>query len=164
MFLLIMIVLSCPFILAQGASPPIRPDPKLTPGDTLPVTAKDVCVPGYSSRVRNVPASVKNQVYREYGIKSHKAGDFEIDHLVSLELGGSNSIKNLWPQSYKTKPYNAHVKDALENRLHALVCSGKMSLGDAQHAIATDWIAEYKFVVANHQKVPRAKPPSRHDE
>ena len=76
--------------------------------------------------------------------RQHKPGDYEVDHLISLELGGSNSIKNLWPQSYLTQPWNAHVKDALENELHDEVCSGKVDLATAQHDIATDWIAAYK--------------------
>ncbi len=51
---------------------------------------------------------------------------------------------NLWPQSYQTQPWNAHVKDALENELHRLVCSGQLDLKTAQHDISTDWIAAYK--------------------
>jgi 5-methylcytosine-specific restriction endonuclease McrA len=50
-------------------------------------------------KVRNVPAEMKRQVYHEYGITSHGSGEYEIDHLIPLELGGSNSIKNLWPES-----------------------------------------------------------------
>ncbi len=123
---------------------PLLPDPKMTPGATLPVTTGDICVSGYSQKVRNVPVDVKRQVYAEYGIASHRPGEYEIDHLISLELGGSNSIKNLWPQSYVTKPWNAHVKDKLENELHDEVCSGRISLPMAQHDIATDWIAAYK--------------------
>ena len=124
-------------------APGVLPDPKLTPGDMLLVTAKDVCVAGYSKSVRNVPENIKRAVYREYGIRSHKAGEFEVDHLISLELGGSNSIKNLWPESYLSKPWNAHMKDMLENRLHAEVCAGKITLSDAQNAIATDWVKAY---------------------
>lgn len=116
----------------------------MTPGATLPVTTGDICVSGYSEKVRNVPLSVKKQVYAEYGITHHGRGEFEVDHLISLELGGSNSIKNLWPQSYLTQPWNAHVKDKLENELHDEVCSGKIDLPTAQHEIATDWIAAYK--------------------
>jgi hypothetical protein len=70
-------------------------------------------------------------------IEAHKPGEYEIDHLVSLELGGSSSIRNLWPQSYVTEPQNAHVKDKLENVLHEPACSGKLSLEEAQKAIAT---------------------------
>jgi hypothetical protein len=130
--------------LQRGSQPPILPDPKLTPGDVLDVTKDDVCVPGYAGKVRNVPAEVKRQAYAAYGITRHAPGDFEVDHLISLELGGSNSIKNLWPQSYKTRPWNAHVKDKLENELHEEVCSGKISLTTAQHDIARNWIAAYK--------------------
>lgn len=129
---------------ADQSSSPILPDPKMTPGATLPVTTGDICVSGYSEKVRNVPADVKRQVYAEYGIASHRPGEYEVDHLISLELGGSNSLKNLWPQSYVTRPWNAHVKDKLENELHAEVCAGKIDLPTAQHEIAADWIASYK--------------------
>ena len=129
---------------AADQTAPLLPDPKMTPGATLPVTRADIAVPGYTKKVRNVPQDVKRQVYAEYGITSHRPGDYEVDHLISLELGGSNSIKNLWPQSYKTQPWNAHVKDALENELHDEVCSGKLDMATAQHDIATDWIAAYK--------------------
>ena len=118
------------------------PDPALTPGDVLPVTVSDICVPGYSSKVRNVTDAVKNQVYLEYGITSHQPYEYEVDHLISLELGGSNSVKNLWPEPYGGE-WNARVKDKIENRLHALVCDGQLDLQTAQHEIATDWMAAY---------------------
>ena len=118
------------------------PNLELTPGDTLDVTNADICVSGYSGKVRNVPASVKNQAYSEYGIVSHAPGQYEVDHLISLELGGSNSIRNLWPQSY-TGPWNAHIKDKLENYLHDQVCNGSLDLKTAQTEIATDWITTY---------------------
>jgi hypothetical protein len=74
---------------------------------------------------------VKRQVYAEYGITSHAPGEFEVDHLISLELGGSNSIRNLWPQSYRTQPWNARVKDRVENKLHQMVCKGEIDLKTA---------------------------------
>ena len=86
-----------------------------------------------------MPASLKRQVFAEYGLQP--SGAFEVDHLISLELGGSNDLKNLWPQSYTTPTYNARVKDGLENRLHWLVCHGTLALDVAQRAIARDWIA-----------------------
>ncbi len=119
------------------------PNLKITPGDTLDVTSADICVAGYSSKIRNVPESVKNQAYSEYGIFSRAPGQYEVDHLISLELGGSNSIKNLWPESY-TGPWNAHIKDKLEDRLHSLVCKGSLDLKTAQTEIATDWISAYQ--------------------
>jgi hypothetical protein len=131
---------------AQHVSP-IVPDPAKTPGDTLAVTKADICVPGYSKKVRNVPESVKKQAYAEYGIASHKPKEYEVDHLISLELGGSNSLKNLWPQSYVTSPYNAYKKDVLENKLHKLVCDGVIGLKTAQKAISTDWITAYRKYV-----------------
>lgn len=116
----------------------------MTPGATLDVTAQDICVPGYSKRVRNVPASVKRQAYAAYGIASHEPGEYEVDHLISLELGGSNSIRNLWPESFRTQPWNARTKDRLENELHRLVCAGQVDLGTAQEEIAGNWAAAYR--------------------
>ena len=141
---LILALSSGGFARQRQNSPPLLPDRTLTPGDTLDVTKDDICVPGYTKKVRNVPKAVKDQVYASYGITRRTPGEYEVDHLISLELGGSNSIKNLWPESYKTTPWNAHVKDKLENRLHADVCSGKIDLKSAQQQIATDWIAAYK--------------------
>ena len=124
------------------------PDPKLTPGDVLDVTLADIQVKGYSAKVRNVPISVKREVYASYGIVHWNKGEYEVDHLVSLSLGGSNSKKNLWPESYLTEPWNARTKDALEFRLLALVRDGKVDLHTAQHEMAKDWIAAYKKYVS----------------
>lgn len=124
------------------------PDSNKTPGDVLPVAAADICVHGYSKNVRNVPISVKRQVYASYGVAYVKGAD-EVDHLISLELGGSNSIKNLWPEPYNQE-WNAHVKDRLENKLHELICSPgtpdeqNARMKQAQYEISHDWIAAYK--------------------
>src|ERR1700730_18029617 len=146
-------------VLAQQPTP-IVPDPKLTPGDTFDVTAQDVCTPGYARKVRNVPVEMKRQVYREYGITSHGPGDYEVDHLISLELGGSNSIKNLWPESHRTSPWNAKVKDRLEDKLHELVCIGRLDLKTAQKAIASNWIEAYKTFVSPYPPISRLASPS----
>jgi len=127
----------------------------LTPGDTFDVTTEDLCVPGYSKKVRDVPAEMKPEVYREYGITSYGPGDYEVDHLIPLELGGSNSIKNLWPESHRTSPWNAQVKDRLEAKLHELVCSGQLDLETAQQAIASNWIEAYKLYVSSNSPSSR---------
>ncbi len=118
-------------------------DAACTPGALLATGTKAaICQSGYSSQVRNVPTSEKNQVYAEYGISSHGTGQYEVDHLVSLELGGSNEIANLWPELASPKP-GFHEKDKVENYLHAQVCSGAVDLQKAQIEIATNWLAVY---------------------
>jgi hypothetical protein len=120
------------------------PDPDCTPGAIFPDATKDkICVAGYSSGVRNVPESEKKQVYAEYGIKTHTTGEYEVDHLISLELGGSNDIANLWPEAAEPRP-GFHEKDKVENYLHKQVCDGVMPLQDAQYQIAHDWMAVYQ--------------------
>jgi hypothetical protein len=126
----------------QGA----LPDPKCTPGAVfVGVTASQVCTPGYSKSVRNVPTSVKNQVYASYGIMTHSPGEYEIDHYIPLELGGSNEVANLWPEAASPVP-GFHEKDKVENYLHDQVCSGAMALDEAQHEIATNWLDVYKRI------------------
>ena len=118
-------------------------DTACTPGDIIPTATKSqICQPGYSKSVRNVPNSVKDQVYAEYGITQHSAGEYEVDHLVSLELGGSNDISNLWPEAASPKP-GFHEKDKVENYMHSQVCSGAISLEQAQIEIATNWLNVY---------------------
>jgi len=118
-------------------------DSACTPGAILTNATKDViCQQGYARSVRNVPQSEKNQVYAEYGITSHLPGQYEVDHLVSLELGGSNDIANLWPEAASPTP-GFHQKDSVENYLHSQVCSGAVSLKEAQIEIATNWLAVY---------------------
>lgn len=133
------------------------PDSALTPGDELPVTSSQVCQSGYSSSVRSVSTATKNKVYAEYHITSHPTGAFEVDHLISLELGGSNDIKNLWPEPAEPRP-GFHEKDTLENKLHSLVCAGRMELSEAQREIASDWHAAYLVQVLG--QAPAATPTS----
>ena len=90
-----------------------------------------------------MPQSVKYAVEREYGMRARRYGrSLEIDHIVALELGGSNAVANLFPE--RAPGYRA--KDRLENRLHDLVCSRRMTLGTARRGIATNWIALYRRV------------------
>ena len=129
------------------------PNMELTPGATDSAVTQDtihttICVPNYTAGVRNVPEAIKSAIFDEYGIVP-KRGEYEIDHLVSLEIGGSNDVSNLWPQSYVTLPWNAHLKDRLENTLHRLVCSDKITLIEAQKAIREDWTAAYRKYVEN---------------
>ncbi len=63
----------------------------------------------------------------------------EIDHLISRELGGADDVKNLWPESYGSSPWNAHLKDKLENRLHKEMCAGHIGLQATRDMLVNDW-------------------------
>jgi len=121
------------------------PDPGCTPGATYRrATAAKVCRHGYSSAVRNVSERTKDAVYAAYGVRRHfDDRDGEVDHLVSLELGGSNSRANLFPEAATPRP-GSHQKDRLENELHDQVCSHRISLRRAQKLIAINWVAAYR--------------------
>jgi hypothetical protein len=120
------------------------PNRTLTPGATRPVAISDVCSMAHEEVVRAVPISLRQQVFREYGIEHPRAENYEIDYLIAPGLGGKEDIHNLWPEPYTATIWNAHVKDALEEHLHEMVCAGKLDLPTAQSEIAKDWIAAYK--------------------
>jgi hypothetical protein len=127
------------------------PDRRCSPGaDYSGLTRSVICSPGFrTSTVRNVPTSEKHAVENEYGMVARPYGrTIEIDHIVSLELGGSNSIANLFPEP-GTGAVSYHVKDKLENRLHAMVCAGQITLAGARIGIARDWETLYRRVFAS---------------
>ncbi len=118
------------------------PKNSLTPGETRTVSIGDVCSAA-PREAATVPVSLRQQVFREYGINDKRPNAYEVDYLITPELGGASSIRNLWPQPYSAV-WNAHVKDELEDRLHGLVCAGQVDLATAQREISRDWISAYK--------------------
>lgn len=130
-----------------GVSRIDMPNPALTPGAAFAVGRARICVSGYASSVRDVPESEKDAVYARYGVP-HVPHQHEVDHLVSLELGGSNAIANLWPEPYAGR-WGARTKDVLEDRLHDLVCAGTIRLRYAQRIEARNWVAAYTRYVGS---------------
>jgi putative zinc finger protein len=142
---------------AEGPKPRFT----LTPGETRPITLEEVCLYDKAEVIsRDIPLDVQQKVFAAYGIKSPQKDQFEVDYLITPDLGGTESIRNLWPQPYSVR-WNAHVKDKLEERLHELVCGGKLDLATAQHDIAVDWIAAYRKYVGGD--TPRQEPPVTRD-
>jgi hypothetical protein len=132
------------------------PNRSLTPGATRPVTITEICSVPHEEVVEDVAVPLRQMVLHEYGISNARPEDYEIDYLIAPRLGGTEDIRNLWPEPYRTRVWNAHVKDALEERLHEMVCSGKLDLSTAQHDIATDWIAAYKKYFHTNKPLPRS--------
>jgi len=128
------------------------PDPGCTPGANDPHVTQatigtTICrAGGYTSTVRHpesVTAVEKRSALRSYSDTAPTSA-YELDHLVSLELGGSpNSPHNLWPEPGASP----NPKDKLESALHDLVCTHRMTLTDAQNAIAGDWVTTYRQVI-----------------
>src|SRR6266576_1790327 len=130
-----------------SARPVSMPNGKLTPGVALDVGAARTCTPGYAESARDVSDAEKAKVYARYHVR-WVPYRHEVDHLISLELGGSNAIRNLWPEPYAGR-WGARTKDILENRLHDLVCEGRLALASAQRQEALDWVAAYRRYVAS---------------
>ncbi len=123
------------------APPGALPNPLLTPGESFPsVTAAQVCQPGWATSHRDVPEAERRAAFAAYGIPYAQRAGYELDHLISLELGGDNAQANLWPEPHDRVGFpGSQTKDVVENRLHNLVCSGRLDLATAQRAIATNW-------------------------
>lgn len=135
----------------------IYPDPKLTPGVINPLVTQDtiaqtIGTPGWTASIR--PAASVTSVIKAHIMARDNLPDpaslYELDHFISLELGGHPSdLANLWCQRYMTPECalgGAHEKDHVENFLRIQVISGAMTLADAQRAITDDWYAVYLHI------------------
>jgi len=131
------------------------PNPKLTPGALNPAVTQQtlgetICRPGGYTKSIRPPESytykIKVESIRQYGYTDRRLSHYELDHLISLELGGSpDSPQNLWPEPhYVQGGWGSYAKDKLENKLHEMVCQGQIPLAQAQHEESTDWIGAYK--------------------
>ena len=129
------------------------PNLQITPGAVRAGLSKTkICSIKWGKDERHVTAAMKRQVFAAYGYSGYDdlrcvpAGKrtCEIDHLISRELGGADEVSNLWPQAYGTSPWNAVLKDKLENRLHKELCAGNITLKSARDILVTDWREGYK--------------------
>jgi hypothetical protein len=143
------------WLLANPAAAPVSaaltsdttgqlPRVELTPGAVRDVTVADVCGPDRHVRTEPVAASVHRRVFDSYGADVERANEYELDYLITPELGGTPDASNLWPQPFAGTAWSAYVKDELELHLHEQVCAGRMDVAAAQQEIAHDWIAAYK--------------------
>lgn len=128
--------------LAEPLARVALPVPALTPGAWAPVQLEEICAG--TARTPAIPEPVRQQVLANYGMEHVPADQYELDYLVTPELGGVPDPRNLWPQRYAVEPWNALVKDELEQLLSTLVCSGRLELRSAQVDMATDWVAAYR--------------------
>ena len=119
------------------------PVASLTPGASWQLSVGEVCAGGAREQ-QEVPAAVRRVVLRAYGMEQVPDDEYELDYLITPELGGAPDARNVWPQRYASGLWNARVKDQLERLLPQLVCKRQVALETAQHDIALDWIAAYR--------------------
>ena len=125
MFLLVFALAA--YASAQDA---LLPNPKLTPGR---VAKRDKDRGG-------VTLKMEQKVFARYRLPWTRRNEFKIDHLIPVELGGADTINNLWPQSLRTKPYGADRKELLTEVLLTRIRASQMTLAQAQEQISRDWI------------------------
>src|ERR1700722_1878378 len=121
-----------------------EPNRRLTPGATIPVTRSEVCSEAETKSAPAIPVSLARKVFELYGVTPPRPDAYEVDYLITPQLGGATDIRNLWPEPYQETEWNAHIKDQLEDRLHEMVCRGDVDQATAQRDISIDWIAAYR--------------------
>jgi hypothetical protein len=114
-------------VCAQEA---LVPNPKRTPGR---VARRDKDRGG-------VTLKMEKKVFARYHLPWSRRAEFKIDHLIPLELGGADTVDNLWPQSLRAKPYDADRKELLTEMLLTRIRAGQMTIALAQEQISRDWI------------------------
>jgi hypothetical protein len=133
------VALALAAILAAQPAPAIHRNYAMTPGAITGATTEQVCKPGYATSVRPSSSSasrLKRDRMKAYGIAGADPSAYQLDHVVSLELGGApTSLRNLWPEPIAV----ARQKDKVENSLHQAVCSGLLPLWKAQGCEAFNW-------------------------
>jgi hypothetical protein len=143
-----------------GTSLPIS---SMTPGATWDVSAADLCAG--TRHTRPITEAMRAQVVHAYRMQHVASDQYELDYLITPELGGATDARNLWPQAYGSPVWNARVKDELENLLPRLVCSGQLDLQTAQRDMAVDWIAAYKkYFHTDHPLQSHLGPPPDDEE
>ena len=103
----------------------------LNPAVTQATVGSTICRSGWTRTVRP-PVSYTNDLKRK-GLRQYRLrgppSAYQEDHLISLELGGDpTDPRNLWPEPYP----RASEVDRIENELNRLVCTGRISLAEAQ--------------------------------
>lgn len=152
-------VLTRPWLASHDARPSVietdaLPIASLTPGATTAITAKELC-----SGLRRTPpitAGLRAQVLRLYQMEQEPPERYELDYLITPELGGATDARNLWPQRYGERRWNARVKDQLEDLLPQLVCSGRLDLATAQREMAKNWVSAYQRHFGTDEPFTRA--------
>jgi hypothetical protein len=123
--------------------PDALPVATYTPGATIEIDVRDVC-DETPRPPQEIGAAVRQAVLRNYGMEAVPPDQYELDYLITPQLGGAPDARNLWPQRYRERVWNAGVKDQLEDLLPRLVCEGRVDLRTAQRDIAADWVAAYR--------------------
>lgn len=130
-------------VIERGA----LPVSSLTPGRAANVSHRSVCE-SLGRKAPRIPTAIRLQVLKDYGMEHVSPDEYELDYLITPELGGLTDRRNLWPEPYGLQNWNAHAKDALEHELPRLVCSRRLDLATAQREIASNWIAAYRKYLA----------------
>ena len=118
----------------------------LNPDVTQDTIAQTICVPGYAKSVRpaaSYTSDVKRMLMERAGMNPTIAAYYELNYIIPLALGGHPTDRQNFALQILEGKNGAKRKDRIEAKLQCLVCSGQVTVADAQREILTDWQAAY---------------------
>ena len=127
---LVIIVISATLVANGQSQERLLPNPKLTPG-RVARTEKERA---------GITLQLEQKVFARYRLPWERRIQFKIDRLIPAELGGADTLDNLWPQSVRARPYGSDRKELLTEVLLKKIREGKLTVAQAQEAISRDWI------------------------
>lgn len=137
---------ACHAKVLNAAAGLVLPDPGCTPGAVDPAVTQanigsTICKKGWTATVR-APED-QTQAFKKVSLAAYGQSYSrltELDHFIPLELGGSNTVSNLWPElNDATATSVNNPKDGVEDSLNRAVCRHQVTLHAAQSAMATNW-------------------------
>jgi hypothetical protein len=135
-------VLLLALIFSVSTAFAVQPNPRLTPGTLCTPNNPDFAGYRYAAHIaycnRNVSQAKKQQVAQAYGVPEAQWSNYEFDHLIPLNAGGSSDVTNLWPQPIA----EAHLKDAVEQDVYNKLNAGAINQQQALKEIF-DWIMQH---------------------
>jgi hypothetical protein len=127
---LFLVIVVLAIATTASAQQSLLPNRKLTPG-RVATREKDR---------GGITVAMEQKIFARYRLPWAWRAEYKIDHLIPLELGGADTIDNLWPQSLRAKPYGPDRKELLTEVFLEKIRTGKMILAQAQEEIRRDWI------------------------
>lgn len=123
----------CPALLLLGltgcstAAAHQAVDPAVTQANL----ASRICKSGYTTTFRAAASDTNKE--KALSLREHgqiRVSSSEYDHLISLQLGGTNAVSNRWPEPNRANaPGSTNPKDAVETKLNKAVGQASFVVG-----------------------------------
>jgi hypothetical protein len=114
-------------------------------------SGQTICVPGYTKTVQPptyFTDGVRQMLLKRAGRDRAEAFEYKLDYIVPVALGGHPRNLENFELRRRYGARSTKLKNGIEAKLRCLVCSGEVTLADAQREVSTDWQAAYQRYAA----------------